>query len=121
MRTGKQKRNKRNTKLEVRLKLNNVGCIAKKKKSGKKRLDWWHRNRIGSRANMLKKFYKVNVPVLITVDDEENEESQGIALRVQSSAENWRNVYRSLLIPKEFEYLNPGRLVNDLVIESFLR
>ena len=70
---------------------------------------------------MLKKFYKVNVPVLITVDDEENEESQGIALRVQSSAENWRNVYRSLLIPKEFECLNPGRLVNDLVIESFLR
>ena len=116
-----KKRNKRNTKLEVRLKLNNVGCIAKKKKSGKKRLDWWHRNRIGSRANMLKKFYKVNVPVLITVDDEENEESQGIALRVQSSAENWRNVYRSLLIPKEFECLNPGRLVNDLVIESFFR
>lgn len=82
-----KKRNRRNTKLEVRLKLNNVGCIANKK-SGKKRLDWWHRNRIGSRANMLKKFYKVNVPVSITVDDEENEESQGIALRVQSSAEN---------------------------------
>ena len=71
---------------------------------------------------MLKKFYRVNVPVSITVDDEENEESQGIALRVQSSAENWRNVYRlSLLIPKEFECLNLGRLVNDLVIESFLR
>ena len=37
----KKKRNKRNTKLEVRLNLNDVGCIAKKK-SGKKRLDWWH-------------------------------------------------------------------------------
>ena len=60
---------------------------------------------------MLKKFYKVNVPVSITVDDEENEESQGIALRVQSSAENWRNAYRSFLIPKEFECLKLGRPV----------
>ena len=115
------KGNKRNTKLEIRQKFKNVGCIAKKKKSGKKRLDWWHRNRVGSKANMLKKFYKVNVPVSITIEDEENEESQSIALRVQSAADNWRNVYRSLLIPKELECLKPGCLVNDLVTEAFLR
>ena len=116
------KRNKRNTKLEIRQKVKSVGCIAKKKKkSGKKRLDWWHRNRVGSKANMLKKFYKVNVPVSITIEDEENEESQSIALRVQSAADSWRNVYRSLLIPKELECLKPGCLVNDLVIEAFLR
>ena len=116
-----KKKNKRDTKLEVRLKLKNVGCIDKKKKSGKKRSDWWHRNRVGFRANMLKKFFKVNVPVPIIVEDEEKEESQSIAPRIQPAADNWRNVYRSLLIPKELQCLEPGCLVNDLVIEAFLR
>ena len=48
-RKNAKKKNKRNTKLEVRLKLKNVGCIDNKKKSGKKRLDWWHRNRFQSK------------------------------------------------------------------------
>ena len=58
---------KKTTKPEIKQKFNNVGCIAKKKKKGKKQLDWWLRNHVGSKANMMKKFYKVNVPVSITI------------------------------------------------------
>ena len=57
----------RNTKLEVRLKSKNVGYIAKNKSEGRKRSDWWHRSRVDSKANMMKKFCKVNVPMPIIV------------------------------------------------------
>ena len=111
---------KRNTEQEMKQKLKHIGCIDKKKKPGKRRSDWWHRNRVGIRANMLKKMYKVNVPVSITIEDGENEE-ENLDSRVQATADNWRDVYRSLLIPVELECLNPGCLINDLIIEAFLR
>ena len=57
----------------------------------------------------------------ITIEGEENEESQSITLHIQSAADNWRSVYKSLLIPKELECLKPACLVNDLIIEAFLR
>jgi hypothetical protein len=120
LRASPKKIKKRNNEQEMKQKLKHIGCIAKKKKPGKRRSDWWHRNRVGIRANMLKKMYKVNVPVSITIEDGENEE-ENLDSRVQATADNWRDVYRSLLIPVELECLNPGCLVNDLIIEAFLR
>ena len=65
----------------------------------------------------------VPVPACITIKDEENEEllENNFHPHVQATADNWRGVYKNLLIPAELECLNPGRLVNDLVIEAFLR
>ncbi|XP_046845653.1 uncharacterized protein LOC124439472, partial [Xenia sp. Carnegie-2017] len=101
-------------------KLKNIGCIAKMKKTGKKRLDWWHRNRVGTRANMLKKMYNVNVPV-VTIEDGEQEEQQNFYSCLHATSDNWRNMYRNLLIPAELQCLNPGCLVSDLIIEAFLQ
>ena len=121
IRASLKKTKKANTKQKMK-KLKNIGCIATKKKPGKKRSDWWHRNRVGTRANtcMLKKTYKVNVPV-VTIDDGENEELQNFNTCAQATSDNWRNMYRNLLIPAELACLNPGCLVNDLIIEAFLQ
>jgi hypothetical protein len=118
---GSPKKKKKRTKGQMKQKLRNIGCIPKKKKPGKKRADWWHRNRVGAKANMLRKTYKVNVPVpgFITIKDEESE--LFLHPRIQATADNWRDVYRNLLTPTELECLNPGSLVNDLVIEAFLQ
>ena len=119
IRASPKKSRKENSKRKME-KLKNIGCIAKMKKTGKKRLDWWHRNRVGTRANMLKKMYKVNVPV-VTIEDGEQEEQQNFYSCLHATSDNWRNMYRNLLIPAELQCLNPGCLVSDLIIEAFLQ
>lgn len=73
------------------------------------------------KGNYVKKMYKVNVPV-VTIENEENEQLQkNFNLSGQAISDNWKRMYRNLLTPAELDCLISGRLVNDLIIEAFLK
>ena len=106
--------------------LNTIGSMPKKKKSGKKRSDWRHRNRVGKRANMLKNMYKVHVPVSASSNTlyEGNGDTQDSYFDMYTTVKtgiNWKAMYKDLLTPTELKCLDPGKLINDLVIEAFFQ
>ena len=61
--------------------------------------------------------FKVNVPMPILIEDDNEEEN----LFREATSDNWKDICRQILILEELNCLNPGCLINDLVIDAFLR
>ena len=96
--------------------LNKIGCLKGYEPPAKKRLDSSHRNRVGQKADMMKKMYKVNVPV---PDNTELKESQK-SPRTKVNKE-WCDCYRPLITQSELVCLESGNWLNDLVINAALQ
>ena len=82
----------------------------------KKRLDSSHRNRVGQKADMMKKMYKVNVPVPENTELKESQKSPSTKVNKE-----WRDCYLSLINKSELVCLESGSWLNDLVIDAALQ
>lgn len=126
LRTSPKKRRRGTARKEKKEKLKNVGSIGKHRKPGQRKTDWHYRNRVGKRASILKKTFKVDVPIPVSTDktvfpNAENKPEPPHENSIGQTPGNWRDVHRKLLIPAELACLNPNGLLNDQVIDSYFQ
>lgn len=95
---------------------NNIGCLKGYEPPAKKRLHSSHRNRVGQKADMMRKMYKVNVPV-----PENNKAKEPLKPVTTKPSAEWRNCYRTLVTKRELLCLESGNWLNDMVIDAALQ